>query len=96
MSPPVSRGVIDHALLSREGHFLWEVSADILNRHARRSDPDEAPYQRLSTVLLLEALLASPAAVQNALKMLRSLLLEEDPQLAELRAALEGRNTPLA
>ena len=67
-----------------------------MNRHARSSDTDDAPYQRLSTMLLLEALMTSPAAVQNALKMLRSLLLEEDPQLAELRAALEGRNTPPA
>ncbi len=51
-------------------------------------------YQRLSAVLLLEALIASPAAVQNALQMLRALLLEEDPEVARLRAALEGRNTP--
>ena len=40
-------GVIDHALLSPEADFLWEVSADILNRYGRRNHPDDAPYQRL-------------------------------------------------
>ena len=89
-------GVVDHALLSDAADFLWDVSADILNRHAGRHDPDNMPYQRLSSVLLLEALIASPAAVQNALEMLRALLLEEDPEVARLRAALEGRNTPPA
>ena len=83
-------GVVDHALLSDEADFLWDVSADILNRHAGRHDPDDLPYQRLSSVLLLEALIASPAAVQDALRMLRALLLEEDPKVAELWAALEG------
>ncbi len=89
-------GVIDQALLTPEADFLWSVSADILNRHALVSDPANAPYHRLSTVLLLEALVASPAAVQTALELLRSLLLEEDPEVARLRAALEGRNTPPA
>ncbi len=88
-------GVIDHALLSDEADFLWDVSADILNRHAIRDDSDNLPYQRLSSVLLLEALIASPAAVQNALEVLRALLLEEDPEVARLRAALRG-NTPPA
>ena len=67
-----------------------------MNRYPSRHDPDDAPYHRLSSVLLLEALIASPAAVQNALEMLRALLLEEDPEVARLRAALEGRNTPPA
>jgi len=86
-------GVIDHALLSDEADFLWDVSADILNRHASRNDPDNMPYQRLSSVLLLEALIASPAAVQNALELLRALLLDEDPEVVRLRAALEGKTT---
>jgi hypothetical protein len=86
-------GVIDHALVSDAADFLWDVSADILNRHCARNDPDDLPYQRLSSVLLLEALIASPAAVQDALRMLRALLLEEDPEAARLRAALGG-NTP--
>ncbi len=47
-------------------------------------------------MLLLEALIASPAAVQDALRMLRALLLEEDPEVARLRAALEGKHTPPA
>ena len=89
-------GVIDHALLSDEADFLWEVSADILNRRPNPKDPDDAPYVRLSSVLLLEALIASPAAVQDALRMLRALLLEEDPEVARLRAALGGGNTPPA
>ena len=87
-------GVIDQALLTPEADFLWEVSPDILNRYGRRHNADDAPYQRLSSVLLLEALIASPAAVQNALQMLRSLLLEEDPKVAALRTALDGRHTP--
>ena len=87
-------GVVDHALLSREADFLWEVSADILNRHPGRDDPDGPTYQRLSSVLLLEVFMASPAAVQNALQLLRSLLLEADPKVAALRAALEGKHTP--
>ena len=89
-------GVIDQALLSDEADLLWSVSADILNRHALVSDPANAPYHRLSTVLLLEALIASPTAVQHALELLRSLLLEEDPEVAKLRAALEGKHTPPA
>jgi hypothetical protein len=53
----------------------------------------------------LEALTATIVAQELAqpvqdhperLQLLRSLLLEEDPKLAELRAALEGRNTPPA
>ena len=66
-----------------------------MNRYAIRDEPGNLPYQRLSSVLLLEALIASPAAVQNALEMLRALLLEEDPEVAGLRAALGG-NTPPA
>ena len=89
-------GVLDKTLLTREADFLWEVSADILNRRPRIKNPDEVPYVRLSSVLLLEALIASPAAVQNALEVLRALLLEEDPEVAGLRAALEGRKTPPA
>ena len=89
-------GVIDQALLTPEADFVWDVSADILNRYPSRHDPDEAPYRRLSSVLLLEALIASPAAVQNALELLRALLLEEDPEVAKLRAALGGGNTPPA
>jgi hypothetical protein len=34
--------------------------------------------------------------VQNALQLLRSLLLEEDPELARLHAVLTGGNTPPA
>ncbi len=88
--------MIDRAHVAPAADLLWSVSADILNRHALVSDPANAPYHRLSTVLLLEALIASPAAVQNALELLRSLLLEEDPEVARLRAALEGRHTPPA
>ena len=88
-------GVLDKTLLTREAHFLWEVSADILNRRPRIKHPAEVPYVRLSSVLLLEALIASPAAVQNALEVLRALLLEEDPEVGRLRAALGG-NTPPA
>ncbi len=87
-------GVLDTTLLTREAHFLWEVSADILNRRPRIKHPAEVPYVRLSSVLLLEALIASPAAVQNALEVLRALLLEEDPEVAALRAALKGKHTP--
>ena len=78
---------------SAAADLLWSVSADILHRHALVRDPANAPYHRLSSVLLLEALITSPAAVQHALELLRSLLLEEDPEVAKLRAALEGRNT---
>ena len=81
--------VIDRALLTPEAKRVWDVSADILNRHCEVNNPANAPYQRLSSLLALEALIASPAAVDNALRLLRSLLLEEDPELARLRAALE-------
>jgi hypothetical protein len=60
-------GVLDKALLTREAKFLSEVSASILSQYDRKSDPANAPYHRLSEVLLLEAFIASPAAVQNAL-----------------------------
>jgi hypothetical protein len=39
-------GIIDEALLLREAHFLWDVSADILNRSGRLRNADDAPYQR--------------------------------------------------
>ncbi len=65
-------GVIDHALLSDEADFLWDVSADILNRHPSARDPEAASYQRLSSVLLLE----------------------EDPEVGKLRAALRGHTPP--
>jgi hypothetical protein len=87
-------GVLDKALLTHEAKFLCQVSADILSRYDRKLHPEHASYHRLSEVLLLEAFIASPAAVQNALQMLRSLLLEEDPELARLHAALTGGNTP--
>ena len=89
-------GVLDTALLTREAKFLQEVSAYLLSQYDRKLHPEHASYHRLSEVLMLEALIASPAAVQNALTMLRSLLLEEDLELARLHAALTGGNTPPA
>jgi hypothetical protein len=40
--------------------------------------------------------MTSPEAMQNALRLLRSLLPEDDPKVATFRAALAGRNTPPA
>ncbi len=81
---------LDTTLLSPEADFLWDVSASILEKHARRKHPEDISYQRLSSVLMLEMLLASPAAVQSALQRLRDGLLKEDPKVATLRATLAG------
>ena len=89
-------GVLDRALLTREAQLLCLLSADILSRYDRTSDPGSAPSHRLSEILMIEAFMLSPVAVQNALQLLRALLLEEDPALAQLHAARVGRNTPPA
>ncbi len=81
---------LDTTLLSLEADFLWDVSATILEKHARRKHPEDISYQRLASVLMLEMLLASPAAVESALQQLRDGLLKEDPQLETLRATLAG------
>ena len=81
--------VIDQVLLSRRGRDLWAAAPHFNSR-------ERDAQIRLAYVLMLDALIAAPAAVQNARQMLRSLLLEEDPKAAELHAALVGSHTPPA
>ena len=61
---------------------LLEVANQVYGRNASHDEPTNAPRRRLGYVLMLDALIAAPAAVQAALQDLRDELVAADPALA--------------
>ena len=67
-----------------------------MDEYGALADPGNVPWRRLSSLYGLDALIAAPEAVQDALRTLWALLVEGDPELLERRAEWVRRNTPPA
>ncbi len=86
---------IDEDTLSPAARLLLDAAARVYDRYAILDDPANAPGRRLAYVLMLDAFISAPEAVQAALQGLRDDLVASDPALA-LVGSVEGRNTPPA
>ena len=84
---------LDH--LPPAARTLAEVANQVYDRNASMDVPTNAPRRRLGYVLMLDALIAAPEAVQQALQGVRDDLVASDPALA-LVGSVEGRTTPPA
>ena len=86
---------IDEDTLSPAARLLLDAAARVYDRYAILDDPANAPGRRLAYVLMLDAFISAPEAVQQALQGLRDDLVASDPTLA-LVGSVEGRPTPPA
>ena len=66
---------IQEELMPPAAQMLFNAAADLL-------EGDKGPQDRLAYVLYLDALIASPEAVQASLRALRDALVKNDPALA--------------
>ncbi len=74
--------LVDFDDLPPPARTLAEVANQVYDRNASLDKPANAPRRHLSYVLMLDALIAAPAAVQAALQGLRDELVTSDPALA--------------
>lgn len=68
---------LDRNALTLSGHLLWDASNEFTPRRG-----DYSSRKRLGLLMAVDALIASPEAVQDALRALRGKLVACDPALA--------------
>jgi len=74
--------LVDYDDLALPARTLMEVANQVYGRNASTDEPANAPRRHLGYVLMLDALIAAPEAVQAALQGLRDDLVAADPALA--------------
>ncbi len=76
---------LDCAALSPEAKLLYDAHQELVAAHNVDTFDADASTQRLSYVLMCDALLASPEQVMAAIKRLRDDLVAGDPKLALMK-----------